>query len=171
MSIFDEENKKRDAYEVEAEDTGDAKSAETPEDAEAPEDAESEGSYAFDPPPSGETPEEEAARLAYLRRSRTTLASVALVFAILSFCCCGLPFSIAALVMIVVDLRRRHVYNALTITTLVLSIVGIVMSIASTVYVVVVWKMLLDALESGEMPELPGVPAVTTAAPTISLLP
>ena len=166
MSIFDEENKKKDAYEVEAEDTAEGKSAEGSN--EAPEE---EPTYAFDPPPSGESPEEEAERLAHLARSRTTLASVALVFAILSFCCCGLPFSIASLVMIIVDFRRRHVYDGLTITTLVLAIVGVIMSIVSTVYAVIVWQMVLEILESGELPEITTGPAVTTAAPTISLLP
>ncbi len=159
MSFFDEEKKKEAAYEVEAEDTAEGKSTE------------GEPTYAFDPPPTGETPEEEAERLAHLQRSRTTLASVALVLAILAFCCCGLPFSIASLVLIVVDLRRRHVYDGLTVTTLVLAIVGVVMSIVSIVYLVAVWRMVLEILESGELPEITTGPAVTTAAPTISLLP
>lgn len=178
MSIFDDENKKRDAYEVEAEDTAEGKSAEgDTEQGGTEERPAGEPRYAFDPPPSGETPEEEAERLAHLARSRTTLASVALIFAILAFCCCGLPFSIASLVMIIVDLRRRRVYDGLTITTLVLAIVGVIMSIVSTVYTAIIWQTVMEILESGELPAVttgPAVttaPPVTTAAPTISLLP
>ena len=169
MSFFDDEKKNEAAYEVEAEDTTDTKGEGEAEQGGTEEGPAGEPRYAFDPPGSGETPEEEQARLEHLKRSRTTMASIALVLAILSFCCCGLPFSIASLILIIVDLRRRRVYDGLTVTTLVLAIVGVIMSIVSTVYMAIIWQMVLEILEEGGLPENTTGPAVTTG-PVLSLI-
>lgn len=133
MSFFDPD--KKPTYDVEAEDTA---GSEPPAEETTPEAT----------PEEGEAPEEEAARLAALARQNSTRAGIALILSILGLCCCGLPLGIPALILIAVDLRRRHVWDAITVSALVLSILTVVMGVAGVIYAAVLWDMLKEAFEA-----------------------
>lgn len=170
MSFFDDERKKG-TYDVEAEDptgTDEGKGADEGTPAE-------ETPYAFEDAPAGktgdeETAEEEAMRLEILRRRSTTRASISLLLALLSFCCCGLPLSLTALVLIIVDLCRRRIFDGLTVTALVLSIVAVVVSIVSVIYATIFLQMISDMLAEGGIPGLTTAP-VTTVTPPVTTAP
>ena len=78
---------------------------------------------------------------------RNTLQTTALILSIVAFFCCGLPFSVVALVLAILDRRRRGRWETMTTVALVLSIVGLVFSIVSTIYSVMIISLLLEMLE------------------------
>ena len=78
------------------------------------------------------------------------LAIAALVLSILSICCCGLPFSIAALVLSILDRRRRGAWEGLGLVALILSILGLLSGIVSAVYSVIMMVAMMQEEGLGE---------------------
>ncbi len=62
------------------------------------------------------------------------MSAAALVLSILSLVCCGFPFAVAALVLVIVARRREGEFNTKTIIALVFSILGLLSAVASTIY-------------------------------------
>lgn len=90
---------------------------------------------------------------------KNTLQTTALILSIVSFFCCGLPLSVVALVLAILDRRRRGRWEGMTTVALVLSIVGLVFSLVSMVYSIMMIGLLLEMMEEmeGTMPLPPEV--------------
>lgn len=91
---------------------------------------------------------------------KNTLQLTALVLSILSFFCCGLPLSVVALVLAILDRRHRGRWEGMTTAALVISIVGLVFSLLSIIYSVFVISLIFEMIEDlgGELP-----PEITSA--------
>ena len=90
---------------------------------------------------------------------KNTMQTTALILSIVSFFCCGLPLSVAALVLAILDRRRRGRWEGVTTVALVLSIVGIVLSLVSTIYGIMMIALLaemIDETEGAITPEITG---------------
>ena len=88
---------------------------------------------------------------------KNTLQVTALVLSIVSFFCCGFPLSAVALVLAILDRRRRGRWEGMTTVALVLSIVALVFSLISLIYSVMLIGLLAEMLgeiEGSLPPEL-----------------
>lgn len=85
---------------------------------------------------------------------KNTLQTTALILSIVSFFCCGFPLSVVALVLAILDRRRRGRWEGMTTVALVLSIVGLVFSLVSIIYSVFVISLIFEMIEDlgGELP-------------------
>ena len=81
---------------------------------------------------------------------KNTLQTTSLVLSIVSFFCCGLPLSVAALVLAILDRHRRGRWEGMTTVALVLSIVGLVFSLVSMVYSIMMIGLLVEMMEEME---------------------
>lgn len=61
------------------------------------------------------------------------LPLVSLILSLLSFCCCGLPFSIAAIVVAVVSRNKLGRWDGLAIAGIIIGIFSVVMTVAMLV--------------------------------------
>lgn len=88
---------------------------------------------------------------------KNTLQVTALILSIVSFFCCGFPLSAVALVLAILDRRRRGRWEGMTTVALVLSIVALVFSLISLIYSVMLIGLLAEMLgeiEGSLPPEL-----------------
>lgn len=75
------------------------------------------------------------------------MSTAALIVSIISLLCCGLPFGIAGIVLVIVARRREGEFNAKTILALVFSIIGLLASLASGIYYALYLSELMRELE------------------------
>lgn len=75
------------------------------------------------------------------------LGITALVLGILSICCCGLPFGIAAIVCALVDRSRRCGFEGLALAGFILGLIACVMGLASYIFSLVVYGTLFPDFE------------------------
>lgn len=90
---------------------------------------------------------------------KNTLQVTALVLSVVSFFCCGLPLSVVALVLAILDRRRRGRWEGMTTVALVLSIVALIFSLVSLIYSVMMIGLIFEMIEEMEgslPPEITG---------------
>ena len=75
------------------------------------------------------------------------LAIASLVLGILAFCCCGLPFGIAAIVCALVARSRNGEFEGLALAGFILGIIACVLGVISYAFSLIVYGTLLPDLE------------------------
>lgn len=143
-SFYDKERAREEEVKPEG---GEPATGEAPRAAHPSEEAEGTPYFTFD-----SAPEVKAEPLTP-QKPRSSFGTIALVLAVLSFCCCGLPFSAAAIIFAILDRRRMGRWEAISVIALVIAIIGLVMSIVTTVLTFVYMQAIWESLPEGTLPE------------------
>ena len=143
-SFYDEERAREEDTRSEG---GEPATEEAPRASRPTEEAEGTPYFSFDG-----APEVKAEPLTPQKPNRS-FGTIALVLAVLSFCCCGLPFSAAAIILAILDRRRMGHWEAMSVIALVIAIIGLVMSIVTTILSVVYMQAIWESLPEGTLPE------------------